>query len=326
MSEALTVYAPGKAIVCGEYAVLDGAPAICIAVERYVSARAAMPGESVQTSPFVEEALKQAKATTHDPGPIEALQTSGVYVDSSALYERVGNGSTKLGLGSSAAVTAAVVGLARLTAGESLAKLSMIAAVANGAHSAAQGVAGSGIDVATSVYGGAVLFHRKGDATFIEAVAWPSSLKLTFVFSGQSASTPVLVSRVKALAARDHATYESRIAALTAISTRFVDDIQRGDADAAIATLATWQPTLASLAHAADAPIVTPVFERLYAIATEHGAASKPSGAGGGDLAVIVSRADRTAALEAALVAAGFSPIDLVPNGPAKGLHPGKHP
>ncbi len=324
---ALTVYAPGKAIVCGEYAVLDGAPAICVAVDRYVTARAATVGEAVQVSPFVDAALRHARAAlSGNQAAIADLREAGVLVDSAPLYERVGGGTTKIGLGSSAAVTAAVVGLAFRVAGETLEDRARLFAIADAAHAEAQGMAGSGIDVATSIYGGAIHFQRRGGTPTIRPVVWPKNLRLSFVFAGESASTTALVGRVKALAARDATTYQSRMAALAALAERFADDVARHDVVAAIATAAAWQPTLASLGHAADAPIVTPVFERLAAIAARHHAASKPSGAGGGDLAVLLSHADHTAALEHALTAAGLHPISLVPNGPVQGLHPGKTP
>ena len=34
MKNSVIASAPGKVILCGEYAVLDGAPAICMAVDR----------------------------------------------------------------------------------------------------------------------------------------------------------------------------------------------------------------------------------------------------------------------------------------------------
>src|SRR6187399_1645531 len=59
---SLAVRAPGKAIVCGEYAVLEGAPAISIAIDRYVVARL---GEGAG-SPFVTAALAHAARALGD--------------------------------------------------------------------------------------------------------------------------------------------------------------------------------------------------------------------------------------------------------------------
>src|SRR5687767_8580508 len=101
----LIATAPGKLILTGEYAVLAGAPAIVVAVDRRaVARRNATPRGS---SPFllavaVEIAERRGAA---DPAARAALEIS---VDSTAFYDRM----TKLGLGSSAAVTVAATALA----------------------------------------------------------------------------------------------------------------------------------------------------------------------------------------------------------------------
>ncbi|HEX4460406.1 MAG TPA: phosphomevalonate kinase, partial [Polyangia bacterium] len=100
----MIVAAPGKAILAGEYAVLHGAPAIAVAVGRSVRAQA---GKGDAT-PFVVQAIRHASRA--------GGAKLDVRVDSSALYE----GSNKLGLGSSAAVTTAVVGLSFAKAGRDL--------------------------------------------------------------------------------------------------------------------------------------------------------------------------------------------------------------
>ena len=301
----LVVQAPGKAILCGEYAVLDGAPAICVAVDRHVVAR---PGPGIE-SPFVQAALRHA-ARALGTEPLEAVS-----VDSAPLYEA----ASKIGLGSSAAVTAAVVGLAFAAAGRSFDDRAALFAVADAAHAEAQGVVGSGIDVATSVYGGAIRFQR-GSEVKITPISWPSALHLTFVFSGQSASTADLVGRVRALRERDAALYAARIGALTELAKGFAAALERGDAMNAVSVVAKWQPALAALGRAADAPIVTPFFEEVAAIAQAHAAAAKPSGAGGGDLGVILSLGDCTHALHAALARKNIHTLSLVPRGPARGL------
>ena len=91
--------APGKLILTGEYAVLDGAPAIVIAVDRRAIARRnAIPRGS---SPFLIAVAEEiaARRGAADPAARAALEIS---VDSTAFYNR----AQKLGLGSSAAVVA----------------------------------------------------------------------------------------------------------------------------------------------------------------------------------------------------------------------------
>src|SRR5207302_4135720 len=178
------VRAPGKALLSGEYAVLHGAPAICVAVDREVIAR---EGEGDE-SPFV---LAAKKCAAKNGG----AQLGPVHVDSSALYE----GGEKLGLGSSAAVTAAVVGLAFAKAERTLDPHALFA-VADAAHAEAQGTRGSGVDVACSVYGGTIRFVRKNGDVDVRAVDLPDGVRLTFIWAGQPASTSELIGRVKPLA------------------------------------------------------------------------------------------------------------------------------
>jgi len=60
---------------------------------------------------------------------------------------------------------------------------------------------------------------------------------------------------------------------------------------------------LARLGDAAGAPIVTPLDERVAEVARRHGGAAKPSGAGGGELAVVFALGEE--ALAAALAECG---------------------
>lgn len=173
----MIVRAPGKAILSGEYAVLHGAPAIAVAVDRDVVA-AEGDGEE---SPFVRAAKKFAA----DNG---GAALDGVRVDSSALYE----GGVKLGLGSSAAVTTAVVGLS-LGKAERTLDPSAVFAIADAAHAQAQGTRGSGVDVACSVYGGAIRFVRKNGDVDVRSVDLPDGVRLTFIWAGQPASTAKMI-------------------------------------------------------------------------------------------------------------------------------------
>src|SRR6185295_6697990 len=101
---AMIATAPGKLILTGEYAVLDGAPAVVVAVDRRaVARRHATPRGS---SPFLVAVAEEiaARRGANDPAARAALEVS---VDSTAFYNR----AQKLGLGSSAAVTVAATAL-----------------------------------------------------------------------------------------------------------------------------------------------------------------------------------------------------------------------
>src|SRR5271169_2224572 len=114
--------APGKLVLTGAYAVLDGAPAIVAAVDRYAVADASRVMGS--PAPEVRAALREG-----EPVP-EA--------DARDLCDAAGR---KLGLGSSAAVLVASLAARALTRGEDVADRSVRArlfADARTAHARAQ--------------------------------------------------------------------------------------------------------------------------------------------------------------------------------------------
>lgn len=308
--------APGKAILCGEYAVLHGAPAIAVATDRAVRAWIS-PGAGTPVSPFVLAALEEvARALDEEGRPAgDLLQSGAVGVDSSALYE----GANKLGLGSSAAVTVAVVGAALARAGVELVDLRRVFALADRAHAAAQGTRGSGIDVATSVYGGALRFQRKNGSAEVAPVELPAELRLTFVFTGKSASTPELIGRVKALAESEPDRHEAAISRLTFQAHAFAAAVADRDAASLVRAAGAYGEAMQALGEAAGCEIVTREHAQLAELARRHGGAAKPSGAGGGDLGVAFTvGAEATSALRRDLHAAGLAPLPI--SAPASGL------
>jgi phosphomevalonate kinase len=190
--------APGKLILTGEYAVLDGSPALVVAVDRRVIARRQRGPRG--SSPFllaVAEEIARVKGESH-PATQAAME---ILVDSRALYSTspspggggpdrpsaarirdLGSsptlggavssaaGAQKLGLGSSAAVTVAATALALAADNESVPVIDRaeVLAIASAAHAVAQGPRGSrgsGADIAAAVHGGVIAYQRPGAAS-----------------------------------------------------------------------------------------------------------------------------------------------------------------
>ncbi|MEN0066461.1 MAG: hypothetical protein AAGA48_30270 [Myxococcota bacterium] len=289
----MIVDAPGKVVILGEYAVVDGAQAIVRAVDRGVRCTVTASPTVQWTTPtgddrFVARALEAVEApaahyTFSDWRPVES--------------------SEKVGLGGSAAATVAAVVAAARQAGRPVVADEVFAA-AFAVHHAVQG-SGSGIDVAASAHGGWL--------SFAEGQARPlgGGPECAVVFSGQSATTGPRVQRYLAL-------NES-------VRRAFVDETQRiveAFAITPIDAIRAGAEALRAMADQAGIAYWTPQIEDLVRLASDHGGAAKPSGAGGGDIVVaIFDDPGAREAYERAARSAGFLPIEVsTANGAAGSL------
>jgi len=310
-SPAMIASAPGKLIVTGEYAVLEGAPAIVIAVDRRaVARRNATPRGS---SPFLLAVADEiaARRGAADPAAHAALEIS---VDSAAFYHRI----TKLGLGSSAAVTVAATALALGTADPE-----EVLAVALAAHARAQGPRGSrgsGADVAASVHGGTIVFSRAASddgaaPCRVERRRWPAAVTLLPFFTGVAADTAQLVARVHAARDANRTAVEAALAAITDASQAACAALTAPPDIAAVAwigALALAANAMDRLAIATGIGLVPDCVTAARAALARLGGTAKTTGAGGGDVgvAVIPATVDATIATRL-LIEAGCQPLRI---------------
>jgi phosphomevalonate kinase len=263
--------APGKVVLSGAYAVLEGAPAVVSAVSRYVSCDSELQAERV--TPEVRAALPA--------GPFPAF-------DASELRD----GEHKLGLGSSAAILVASLAAVRGSQHSDNAALrDAIEGPALVAHRQAQG-GGSGIDVAASLRGGTLIATRwAADVLELTPVALPRALRVEAWASGVSASTPELLRAVGRFREDRPREYDELMAILKAAAERASAALSAGDAPGFISELSIQREVLSRLGSAANVPIVTPEVRQLAEWGRSRGAAVLPSGAGGGDIVLWVSLA-----------------------------------
>ncbi|MDX1570147.1 MAG: hypothetical protein R3200_06640, partial [Xanthomonadales bacterium] len=197
MTRSITASAPGKLMMFGEYAVLEGAPALVCAVNRRcrVTIRSGVATgsfRSPQLHPdpisygYEDDAVRwscpdelkpQLALARHlleagEPVPLE------VTVSTAAFQHR----GRKLGLGSSAAMTVAWC----RAADAGLESAAELRDRAERIHQAFQRGRGSGADIVASAYGG-LLMHRRGAAP--RRLTWPGKLGWQLVWTGESADT-----------------------------------------------------------------------------------------------------------------------------------------
>ncbi|MEP6653567.1 MAG: hypothetical protein ABJA82_09430 [Myxococcales bacterium] len=274
------VVAPGKVFLIGEYAVLEGAPAVVAAVSRQVVGQF-VPGIEAG-SEFVSQAVQAALTGIGEHAA--ALPPGSVLIDSAAFSLH----GKKLGLGSSAAVAAAAVGAVLEFAGLSIAdNRDLCFSLAERAHRAAQGGLGSGADVAAAVHGGLIQYRRpSGGYPVVEKMRMPPNLRLVVFAEGKPAATPDLVRAVKAFAERDPRGYAEVIRSLREQAELFVEELAAGHLPQLIEATRAYGAALMELGTRADSPIVTSRLELASELALNLGGVAKPSGAGGGDVGI----------------------------------------
>jgi phosphomevalonate kinase len=269
-----TASAPGKLVLAGEYAVLDGAPAMVMAVDRRAVVSAVAAKRRGATPGLL---LQSVCAAVGSPCHGEV----GMNTDSFHAADAAGR-VTKIGLGSSAALSAA---LCRLllpadASGERLLRSAI------DAHRRFQNGAGSGADVAASVLGGVVRF-RMDDAT-PERLSWPHGLKYSVWWSGVPASTALKLARLSRTA-RSPSRMQLADAA-TRVADRWSADLRSG----LLPALESYIEALERFDREHRLGVFDAGHRELKAAAGSVDVLYKPCGAGGGD-AGIAFAADATA-------------------------------
>lgn len=336
--------APGKLVVLGEYAVLEGAPALVVAVDRRarVQLRARADGRVTVHAPQLDATAATARIDAqgrlqwqcasalvdqlrlvahiwHDLAQQGLLTNlySGfeLEIDTAGFVLESPTGRSKLGLGSSAALTVALASAWLRAAGQGgllddrsawLARLVRM-------HSDWQGGQGSGVDIAASLAGGMIIYRRGGNATIpsVASCEWPpAGTHWLWVWSGQSVSTDGFLQRLgqwREACAPAYAQHMRRLGELAQDAIAALDD----GASRFVAGVAAYSQALEGFGAASGLAIFSPSQRQLAQLAAQHGVAFKPCGAGG-DIGVLVADAPaRLAMLRRSIMAAGLQPLSL---------------
>jgi phosphomevalonate kinase len=308
-----TITAPGKLFFAGEYGVLHGGTAVVAAVDRRVVARF-VPGAAPSTL-VVAEAIGAVRAHCATTGA--SLPDGAPEIDSASLSD----GGQKLGLGSSAAVAAAAVGVLLEAAGfDVTAERRLTFLLAERAHRAAQGGRGSGADVAAAVMGGVLAYTRpEVGAPTMRALVPPAELTPVVVSTGTPSATVDHVAAVERLAARDPGAHARRLREIRRAADAFLRSYESGDTRGLLQAVGAAHEALGALGRDADLPIVTPALDAAAALARELGGAAKPSGAGGGDVGIaFFSDRDSAAAFQTRVLPLNLQILSIITG--ARGL------
>jgi phosphomevalonate kinase len=284
--------APGKLVILGEYAVVEGAPGLVIAIDHGVACVAELADTLEITTPngddrFVRHALRAAQAPT------------GTYNFSATTQLNIAG---KPGFGGSAAATVCATLIAHAMNGTSPTQ-SQLFAESIASHRLVQG-SGSGIDVAASVCGGWVVY----EADPPQFMNMPGSLQTpVVVYSGQAARTGP---RVATYLQTPRPLRRLFVKASESLITAFLIDPIEAVRDA--------RRILLDVMASAGVDYDTPALSKICDQAELLGGAAKPSGAGGGDCAIALfpddgARRDYISQMQAL----GFAVIPAQLSGPA---------
>lgn len=335
------VFAPGKLVLCGEYAVLlpggeglvlavssgilghweevaDGEPLYSVETDLFPGSVLSLTyrpegfhvehSEAGKVLSFVLTALERVWSAAAQTGPPPGfrlrLKAEG------ALEVMTEAGPAKLGLGSSAAVVTATVKLA-LSGWKVPALPDEGLKLALEAHAHAQGGRGSGVDVAASFLGG--LVHVKQTERGLEAcrVAEPLPVPWLAVWTGQSAKTVPRVAQFQRWRTQAPVEAHAWMEASTGETQRVLRALKTRDVDEVMGALRAHRQLLRMMGDKTGLEQETSALERMGEVGALFGV-GKQSGAGGGDCGIIVYRAvDQRSRLEEMLRAAELIPLDL---------------
>jgi phosphomevalonate kinase len=280
-------------VLSGEYAVLDGAPAVCMAVKRrarvviadidsdWSEVRAPGFTDTVGRFKSVDGRIRwqdgQASFGVVDAAlgavGFEQVGAKSIDLDTTEFVDTATQ--CKIGIGSSAAITVALC-----AAAVGSAKLAALTTLAQRAHADLQKGAGSGVDIACSLSGGLVEYRVEGRS--VMTLKWPDGLSYRLLWSGVAASTREKLSKLAASVVKPSRTGLVDASESLALAWR------SNDAKRLIAEYRDYCQQLLEFSVDHDLGIFDAGHAELWHAASAAGLTYKPCGAGGGDIGILL--------------------------------------
>ncbi|MFI5301322.1 MAG: mevalonate kinase [Polyangiales bacterium] len=295
----MKVAAPGKLMLTGAYAVLEGAPAIVLAVDRFVIADTAR-APNVPVRPEVDAVARRLEATAP-------------HIDTRALE----HDGQKLGLGSSAAAAVAAAAAILASRGidldaEGIARAQHIALEA---HAQVQ-PRGSGADVVACAMGGVVEVTRREGTVTATPTRLPAEATIRAFACGRPTRTSDVLDRLDER--RQRAATQRALATLTEAANIGALACRANDVRALLGACARHVEGLRALGDSLGLALVPPELTHArtsLALYPENYAPDDvvllPSGAGGGDVVLWVGVRAPTDQETRAFRDAGFLALEL---------------
>ncbi len=284
-----TVRVPGKVMLSGEYAVLYGGTAVLVPVPRYLTMTEAQSTDPELQSPVIRAALDFPLEETEEYEQEHCLP--GVSIDHSEFFKKDADGNpVKLGLGSSAAEAVGIIALRLERAGLGWSEnRETIATYADKIHRKVQGGIGSGADIAVCAYRESISFRKDQDTCTVKPIQKPThNIPLHLVWTGQPADTRQRVRNFDTWLSREELAAADLLSSLVESSHEIADVWFQSPIDVLFAYLDRFCSALQKCMDAANIPHRLPIHDKLESWAKKHGGRAKPTGAGGGDMILLV--------------------------------------
>ena len=324
------ISAPGKIFLSGEYFALDGGLATILSTKQRVNVvidENSGPNNIFYTSakcksfPFTVDDEFRIKWIENDPKEygsfikhaIKQMEirplNSSFFIDSSKLY----HDNKKIGIGSSAAISSALV-KAINTYFDLQYNRSNIIDMSIELHKINQDNRGSGLDVISSI----------ADCDLIEcdkmatkqktwtAITWPNSLFISGVITNQSSSTSQMLERYQKGKILNEEFFKTVFSDAKEILKELSFAWQLEDTNLIISFMEEYNMLIHLLNEKFDLQIFSREHQFLMQIAKQLGIFYKPSGAGGGDLGIVLSNdKEKFTQFFLKLTDSNFRPINL---------------
>jgi mevalonate kinase len=282
---------PGKLMLSGEYAVLYGGESLLVPVNRYLTIKeTGHTDKKLLESPVIRESLLEKIPEIEEYEATNGLPE--LEIDRSDFLATRSDGSTaKLGIGSSAAEAVGIIELRLQRAGfDWKSNRERVAELAENAHKRAQGGVGSGADVFVCAYGQPIRFKRSGDGFEVKLVKKPSeesNLPLALIWTEVAADTRIFVKKFQDWIDKDPES-KTKIAQLVESSNKLAKSWFSESQSKTLHKLDDFLSIMNECAIRSKIEWKLPIHDDLDLWARKNGGISKPTGAGGGDIVLMI--------------------------------------